>query len=151
LEKEEALECFRELAAMASEKIAVLVRKNTELVSKDAALVNENTAMASTTAMLQPSLETRDADQHSFLEPMDILDQPSDGALPYCDALFIHKEGRKKGRKGGSDGRKEGRKHLPCVSLHSFRSFVFRTRLGWQAPSNHVTKKTVNVVLSRRK
>ena len=141
LEKEEAFECFRDMAAMVSEE------RNTELVSKDAALVNENTAMASTTAMLQSSLEIRDADQHSFLEPMDILDQPSDGALPYCDVLFIHTEGRKKGRKGGSDGRKEGsdgrkegRKHLPCV---------FRARLGWQAPSNHITKKTVNVVLSR--
>ena len=104
LEKEEAFECFRDMAAMVSEE------RNTELVSKDAALVNENTAMASTTAMLQSSLEIRGADQHSFLEPMDILDQPSDGALPYCDVLFIHTEGRKKGRKGGSDGRKEGRK-----------------------------------------
>ena len=104
LEKEEAFECFRDMAAMVSEE------RNTELVSKDAALVNENTAMASTTAMLQSSLEIRGADQHSFLEPMDILDQPSDGALPYCDVLFIHTEGRKKeGREEAMEGRKEGR------------------------------------------
>jgi len=92
LEKEEAFECFRDLAAMVSEKMqenAILVRKNTELVSKDAALVNENTVMASTIAKLQSSVETRCTDQHPLLEPMDIVNQLSDGAFPYCDALSI--------------------------------------------------------------
>ena len=82
LEKEEAFECFRDLAAMASEEIAVLVRKNTELVSKDAALVNENTVMAFTIAKLQSSVENRYTDQQPLLEPMDIVDQPSDGVHP---------------------------------------------------------------------
>jgi hypothetical protein len=89
LEKTEAFECFRDMAAMVSEKNAILVRKNTELVNKDAALVNENILMASTTAKLQSSVETRYTDQHPLLEPMDIVDQPSDGALPSCDALSI--------------------------------------------------------------
>ena len=88
LEKEEAFECFRDMAAMVSEKNAILVRKNTELVSKDAALVNENTVMASTIAKLQSSVENRYTDQQPLLEPMDIVDQLSDGAFPYCDALF---------------------------------------------------------------
>ena len=85
LEKEEAFECFRDMAAMVSEKMqenAILVRKNTELVSKDAALVNENTVMAFTIAKLQSSVENRYTDQHPLLEPMDIVDQPSDGVHP---------------------------------------------------------------------
>jgi len=58
------------------------VRKNTELVSKDAALVNENTVMAFTIAKLQSSVENRYTDQQPLLEPMDIVDQPSDGVHP---------------------------------------------------------------------
>jgi hypothetical protein len=76
LEKEEAFECFRDMAAMVSEE------RNTELVSKDAALVNENTVMAFTIAKLQSSVENRYTDQHPLLEPMDIVDQPSDGVHP---------------------------------------------------------------------
>jgi hypothetical protein len=90
LEKEEAFECFRDMAAMASEENAVLVRKNTELVSKDAEfeLVNKNMHVQSEEiARLRGLLETHASHGHQrvyhekILESMDIVDQPPHGTL----------------------------------------------------------------------
>ena len=71
----DAQECAR-MANVLSVENAVLVSENAELVSENAELVGENAAMASTIAMLQSSVEIGDTEQHTLLEPMDILDQP---------------------------------------------------------------------------
>jgi len=97
VEKEQTAECFRDMAAMQMTENAILgganmvlksqntevvsentelVSENAELVSENAELVSENAAMASTIAMLQSSVEIGDTEQHTLLEPMDILDQP---------------------------------------------------------------------------
>jgi hypothetical protein len=90
LEKEEAFECFRDMAAMASEENAVLVRKNTELMSKDAEfeLVNKNMhVQAEEIARLRGLLETytphgnQRVYHEKIPEPMDIVDQPPHGTL----------------------------------------------------------------------
>jgi hypothetical protein len=87
LGKDQSGECFRDMAAMLMEEIAVQqeensVQKEEMSLQKEeiAVLVSGNTAMASTIAMmLQSSVEIGDTEQHTHLKPMDILDQPSDG------------------------------------------------------------------------
>ena len=79
LEKVEAFECFRDMAAMQMKDNAILHTALESETTKTNALVSENTAMASTIAMLQSSVEIGGTEQHALLEPSETLDQPSDG------------------------------------------------------------------------
>jgi hypothetical protein len=67
LEKEEAFECYRDMAAMVSNENAILVSAKMALVSENTELVSKNAAMASTIAKLQSSVETEEPSDGTHL------------------------------------------------------------------------------------